>query len=52
MSLDISDVADGQPTLYLRWALGSTDDGVTYPGWNIDDVEIWAAGHQRGWANS
>jgi hypothetical protein len=43
MSLDISDVADGQPTVYVRWVMGPTDDGVTYPGWNIDDIEIWAA---------
>jgi agmatine deiminase len=42
MALDISAVADDQPTVYLRWAMGPTDSGVTYPGWNIDDVEIWA----------
>jgi len=22
--------------------MGPTDEGVTYPGWNIDDVELWA----------
>jgi hypothetical protein len=42
MTLDISAVADDQPTVYLRWDMGPTDEGVTYPGWNIDDVEIWA----------
>jgi hypothetical protein len=42
MALDISAVADGQSTVYLRWAMGPTDDSNTYPGWNIDDVEIWA----------
>jgi hypothetical protein len=42
MVLDISAVADGQPTVYIRWTMGPTDAGVTYPGWNIDDVEIWA----------
>jgi len=41
MTLDISGVADGQPTVYIRWAMGPTDSSVTYPGWNIDDVEIW-----------
>jgi subtilisin family serine protease len=29
-----------QPTVYLRWGMGPTDDTVTYPGWNIDDVEV------------
>ncbi len=43
MSFDISDLADGEPTVYVRWVMGPTDDGVTYPGWNIDDIEIWAA---------
>ena len=37
---DISAVADGQSTVYVRWVMGATDDTVTYPGWNIDDVEI------------
>jgi hypothetical protein len=38
---DISTVADGQPTVYLRWTMGTTDIGWRYAGWNIDDVEIW-----------
>jgi len=38
--LDISAVADGQPTVYLRWTMGPTDRGWRYCGWNIDDVEI------------
>jgi hypothetical protein len=42
MALDLSAVADDQPTVYVRWSMGPTDAGVTYPGWNIDDVEIWA----------
>ncbi|NOS99801.1 MAG: hypothetical protein HOP29_04150 [Phycisphaerales bacterium] len=41
--LDISSVADNQPTVYLRWGMGPTDGGLTYPGWNIDDVEILSA---------
>ena len=44
MTLDISAVADNQPTVYLRWTMGTTDSGTTYPGWNVDDVEIWAVG--------
>ncbi len=43
MTYDISTVADGEPTVYLRWVMGSTDGTVTYCGWNIDDVEIWAS---------
>jgi len=39
---DISDIADSQPTVYLRWTMGPTDGGWRYCGWNIDDVEIWA----------
>ncbi|MFQ5805464.1 MAG: C25 family cysteine peptidase [Phycisphaerae bacterium] len=42
MVLDVSAVADGEPTVYVRWAMGPTDYSNTYPGWNIDDVQIWA----------
>ncbi len=38
---DISAIADGQATLFVRWGIGPTDGSVTYPGWNIDDVQIW-----------
>ncbi|MCF8142609.1 MAG: C1 family peptidase [Deltaproteobacteria bacterium] len=38
---DISSVADGQSTVYLRWTMGITDGSLRYCGWNIDDVEIW-----------
>ncbi|MFC1851495.1 C25 family cysteine peptidase, partial [candidate division CSSED10-310 bacterium] len=41
---DISSVADGAATVYLRWTIGTTDGSWTYCGWNIDDVEIWAVG--------
>ena len=34
------EVADDQPTVSFRWGLGPTDDSVTYPGWNIDDVMV------------
>jgi hypothetical protein len=39
---DISAIADGQTTVYIRWSMGPTDSSVTYGGWNIDDVQIWA----------
>ncbi|MCK4871886.1 MAG: hypothetical protein KAS72_04085, partial [Phycisphaerales bacterium] len=42
MNLDISTIADDEPTVYVRWTMGTTDGGWTYCGWNIDDVEIWA----------
>ena len=41
---DISSIADNQPTVYLRWTMGSTDSSWQYCGWNIDDVQIWAVG--------
>jgi len=40
VSYDISDVADGQSTVYLRWTMGTTDGSWQYSGWNIDDVQI------------
>jgi hypothetical protein len=39
---DISAVADSSPTVYIRWGMGPTNSSVSYPGWNIDDVEITA----------
>jgi hypothetical protein len=33
-------VGDAQPTVYFRWGIGPTDESVTYPGWNIDDVRV------------
>ncbi len=35
-----SAVVDNQQTVYLRWGMGTTDFSITYPGWNIDDVEL------------
>jgi hypothetical protein len=37
---DISAVADGQPTVYVRWTMGTTDSSWQYSGWNVDDIEI------------
>lgn|GEM_PF-6643151 len=37
---DLPLIADNQPTVFIRWGIGPTDHSVTYPGWNIDDVEI------------
>ncbi|MCL4222150.1 MAG: trypsin-like peptidase domain-containing protein [Phycisphaerales bacterium] len=38
---DISAVADGHSTVYIRWTMGTTDSSWQYSGWNIDDVGIW-----------
>ncbi len=48
MEFDISSYADGQPTVYLRWTMGTTDGSVTFGGWNIDEVEIWADSSSTG----
>jgi len=40
-SYDVSSVADSQ-TIYLRWVMGGTDGSVTYCGWNIDDIRVYA----------
>jgi hypothetical protein len=37
-SYDISDVADGESTVYIRWGIGPTDSSWFFSGWNIDDV--------------
>lgn len=39
-TFDISAVADGQSTVYLRWGMGPTDGYWQYSGWNIDDVKV------------
>jgi len=41
---DISEYADLQETVWIRWVMGTTDPGWEYCGWNLDDVEIWATG--------
>lgn len=40
VTYDISAVADNQPTVYIRWGMGTTDTSVVRCGWNIDDVRI------------
>lgn len=37
---DVSSIADNQPTVYLRWTMGTTDGAWQYCGWNIDDVRL------------
>jgi hypothetical protein len=38
---DISDIADREPAVYIRWTMGTSDGSTTYPGWNLDDIELW-----------
>lgn len=41
MIYDISNIADKQKNVYIRWGMGPTDVGVGYGGWNIDDVVFY-----------
>jgi len=45
---DLSLVADGQATVYIRWVMGVTDLTFSYCGWNIDDVQIWGVASCTG----
>jgi hypothetical protein len=40
---DISDVADGEDTVWIRWSYQVSFGAWAYSGWNIDDVQILAA---------
>ena len=40
-SFDISNIADDEPSVYLRWTMGVTDGSWRYSGWNVDDIEVW-----------
>lgn len=37
---DISDYADGESVLYIRFTMGTTDPGYNGCGWNIDDLSV------------
>ncbi len=37
---DISDIADGEESVYLRWVMGSTNRSNVFCGWNIDDITL------------
>nr|MBN2277003.1 choice-of-anchor J domain-containing protein [candidate division Zixibacteria bacterium] len=40
--VDISDVADGETTVYIRFTMGTSDSWSRYCGWNIDNLAIMA----------
>jgi bacillolysin len=42
MDVNISAVASGHSTVYVRFAMGPTDGGWVYCGWNIDDFRVTA----------
>ena len=37
---DISSIADGRSTVYVRWGTGPTNSSWYYSGWNINDVVV------------
>jgi C1A family cysteine protease len=37
---DISAIADMEDSVFVRWTMGPTNDGWTFSGWNVDDLEI------------
>lgn len=37
---DISDYADNQSQMRLRWGMGPTDSSWNFSGWNLDDVVV------------
>ena len=37
---NISGVADGKSTVYVRWGLGTTDSSWQWCGWNLDEVML------------
>jgi Zn-dependent metalloprotease len=40
IDLDISSVAAGHATVYVRFTMGTTDNAWTYCGWNVDDLAV------------
>jgi len=45
VNYDISSIADNQPTVYIRWAMGpigATWEGIMHGGWNLDDIRLTA----------
>jgi hypothetical protein len=40
VSYDISQYADNEPSVYIRFTMGPTDSGWRYCGWNIDDLVL------------
>jgi hypothetical protein len=41
---DMSAIADGQPSVYVRWGYQIGNGAFPYSGWNIDDIEFLGTG--------
>lgn len=41
---DFSAIADGQPSVYVRWGYQIGNGAFPYSGWNIDDIEFLGTG--------
>jgi len=39
---DLTALAVGQESVQIRWVMGPTDGSISYSGWNIDDVLVYA----------
>jgi agmatine/peptidylarginine deiminase len=39
--IDISEVADHESSVSVRWGYEVGSDAWAYSGWNVDDVEVW-----------
>jgi hypothetical protein len=47
-SVDISEFADGQSQIKVRFSLGSTDSSWFFSGWNIDSFQVRGSASTKG----
>lgn len=40
-TFDVSEMADGQTTFYVRWGYQVASSAWAFSGWNLDDIELW-----------
>lgn len=45
LEYDISTIADGEESVFIRWSYTINERAYQYSGWNIDDVELWGNPH-------
>ncbi|UCG33567.1 MAG: S8 family serine peptidase, partial [Phycisphaerales bacterium] len=55
-SYNLSQWADDEPFVQIRWTMGPTDSNTEYSGWNLDDIRLLAIGtpspNQPPWAQN